>query len=75
MPDLSQLRLLEVPGSCLPVSQTCTCAVCGHSVGLDTDHVEIDAQTVWMDDLDQARSYVLHLGCAESTIGAWEEPA
>jgi hypothetical protein len=49
--------------------------VCGHSVGLDTEYVEIDAETVWMDDRNRERKYVLHLGCAHSTIGAWEEPA
>jgi len=50
------------------------CAVCGHGVEPDTDHVEIEAVTIWMDDRNDQRSYVLHLGCAMRTIDAWEEP-
>lgn len=51
------------------------CAVCGRSVPLDQDHVEIDAETVWVDDRNDERQYVLHLDCAMRTIDAWTEPA
>lgn len=50
------------------------CAVCGRGVEPDTDHVQIDAETIWMDDRNDQRSYILHLGCAMRTIDAWEEP-
>jgi hypothetical protein len=48
------------------------CAVCNRGVKPDTDHVEI-TETIWMDDRNDQRSYILHLGCAMRTIDAWEE--
>jgi len=51
------------------------CAVCGRSVALDTDHVEIEAETYWMDDRNDQREYVLHLECAMRTIDCWTDPA
>ena len=56
------------------MTESYTCAVCGQRVAPDTDHVEIEAETVWMDDRNDLRAYMLHLDCALGTIDAWRDP-
>ena len=50
------------------------CGVCGHAVDPGTDHVKVEAETVYIHDRNQQDSYFLHLECALRTIDAWQEP-
>jgi hypothetical protein len=50
------------------------CGVCGHAVDPGTDHVKVEAETVYIHDRNQQDSYFLHLECAMRTIDAWQEP-
>lgn len=51
------------------------CAVCHERVGLDDDHVEIDAELVKMDDRNEMDSYAMHTDCWRSISGGWMGPA
>lgn len=57
------------------MNESYTCGVCGNSVYPDDDHVEVDVETVRMCDRNDEDDYMLHVGCAMRTFGAWSDPA
>jgi hypothetical protein len=57
------------------MNESYTCAVCGRPVAPDSDHVEIEAEVVWMDDRNDRDEYIMHLDCALTTIDCWRDPA
>jgi len=56
-------------------SDSFVCAVCGQTVYMDDDHVEIEAETVRMNDRNETDDYLLHTGCAMRTMSGWSDPA
>jgi hypothetical protein len=50
------------------------CAVCANRVAPDLDHVEIAAETIYMDDRNDQDEYYFHLDCWTHVSGGWEEP-
>jgi hypothetical protein len=51
-----------------------TCAVCGHSVLPDTDHVQVEAERKRMDDRNETDDYYFHEDCWRGVAGSWRQP-
>jgi hypothetical protein len=51
------------------------CGLCDHTVYLDDDHVEVDAETVWFDDRNETDTFLLHVRCADLIFSGWSDPA
>ena len=54
---------------------TLYCAVCGGRFEPDTDHVQVDAEIVRMDDRNDRDDYVLHPECWRRLTEGWMDPA
>jgi hypothetical protein len=54
--------------------ETLYCAVCGQRTAPDTDHVELDAEAVRMNDRNGRDEYVLHVECWQRLSEGWAEP-
>lgn len=52
-------------------AETAYCAICHESVPLDGDHVEVDAETVYVGDRNTLEDYVLHPDCWNSVTQGW----
>lgn len=53
---------------------TVYCAICGQRFETDDDHVEITAQTVWIDDRDEQDEFVFHVECWDRLSDGWARP-
>jgi hypothetical protein len=51
-----------------------TCAVCGHDVAPDTDHVRLEAEHVHVEDRNDVDEFYLHPRCARAVTGSWYDP-
>lgn len=56
------------------MTESVYCAVCRNHVPPDLDHVEIAAETIYMDDRNTTDDYYFHLDCWRSIAGGWMEP-
>ncbi|WP_247005086.1 hypothetical protein [Halosolutus gelatinilyticus] len=54
---------------------TLYCAICERRFEPDTDHVEIDAEHVRMDDRNEIDDYVMHTRCWLNLTEGWVDPA
>lgn len=55
--------------------ETVYCAICGNPCGLDSDHVEVDAEHVKMTDRNSVKEFVFHPECWQRLSKGWIEPA
>jgi hypothetical protein len=54
--------------------ETLYCAICGNRTAPDTDHVEIDAESVRMKDRNDVDEYVMHSECWRRLSEGWMDP-
>jgi hypothetical protein len=51
------------------------CAICRKSVPLDEDHVEVGAEFVKTEDMNDVEEYAAHEDCWRSISEGWIRPA
>lgn len=55
--------------------ETVYCAVCEEQIGLDSDHVDIQAELKRVNDRDGFDHYTMHPDCWQELSTEWMEPA
>jgi len=62
--------------SCLLyIMETVYCAVCHEQLGLDSDHVAIDAEIKRINDRNDREDYAMHTECWRELSAEWVNPA
>lgn len=54
--------------------ETLYCAICGERTAPDSDHVELDVETVLMKDRNRLDDWVLHIECYRDLTDEWNDP-
>ena len=55
--------------------ETVTCAICAEPVGLDGDHVQIEAEYLPRRELANVDEYAAHPDCWADVTDCWADPA
>jgi len=55
--------------------ETVYCAVCEEQLGLDSDHVVIDAEIKRINDRNDRDDYAMHTDCWRDLSAEWVNPA
>ena len=59
----------------LYIMETVYCAVCEEQLGLDSDHVVIDAEIKRINDRNDRDDYAMHTDCWRDLSAEWVNPA